>query len=95
MKKTKCKTCKASVASLRGRPPKYCSAACRQKAYRARLLIPVPIRLIPSDIDKAAARARHVRALNLLGYDVELQPRTAAPKVFRKPRLSIVPTPPK
>jgi len=77
---------------VRGRPPLYCSAACRQKAYRARVLKNphvVPLRLLQSDLDRLAAKHRHVRALEQLGFNVALTPR-ASNVVPKKPHLRLV-----
>lgn len=79
MKKRICKSCKKPLArGDRGRPATYCSAACRQKAYRKRCKSPhaVPLRLLRSDLfainDREARKRAAVDALNQLGYAVEL-----------------------
>ncbi len=48
--------------------------------------------ILRHDEGTVAARARHVRALEQLGYDAELKARIAAPKSSPKPRFRIVPT---
>jgi DNA-binding MarR family transcriptional regulator len=47
-----CRVCDTPIeAGEQGRPPRYCSAACRQRAYRARQRVP----------DRRPERARRVR----------------------------------
>ena len=55
-----CKWCEASFESMGacGRTPKFCSAACKQKAYRARL---IQVGQMPHVL-KALAPNRWVRA---------------------------------
>jgi hypothetical protein len=91
MKKRKCAVCKQIIQPVRGRPPRYCSAACRQKAYRRRLADPsrVPLRLLQNDIDHMQARVRLVRGLERLGYKVTLE-RIAMPSKEPPPRLRVV-----
>ena len=95
----RCKTCKGGVPKpARGRIATYCSAACRQKAYRKRLADPhrIPMRLMQADMDHGAAKTRHVKALQLLGFEVELRfvgkpvRSKAKLRAVGKPRFTIV-----
>jgi hypothetical protein len=79
--------CRKLIKPVRGRPPTYCSAACRQKAYRER---PVFARLVQRDLDKNAVTHRHVRALEVLGYEVSLKRRTTPVPVRTPPHLELV-----
>jgi hypothetical protein len=60
-KKPRCAYCKkAFKLSKRGRPPRYCSASHRQRAYelrRARASIDIPSLLLGRDIDDIRTRA--------------------------------------
>jgi hypothetical protein len=71
----RCKTCKQDFPRARaGRTPIYCSAACRQKAYRSRLVSsPQLIRLLKSDVDQKARESEALRVLRQLGYAVHLK----------------------
>ena len=98
----RCKTCKGGVPkpARGGRMPTYCSPACRQKAYRKRLADPhrIPKRLMQADMDYMAAKTRHVKGLQLLGYEVELRfvgkpvRHKAKLRAVEKPRLTLVAT---
>ena len=99
MKKRLCKTCKKPLAGgERGRPAAYCSAACRQRAYRKRSADPraVPLRLLGSDLlaikEREARKRAAVAALNQLGYAVQLTWVGANPRQTgrAKPRLKVV-----
>jgi hypothetical protein len=75
-----CKMCaKKFQRPERGRKPRYCSAACRQRSYRKRLLHPHAraLKLIQSDFqamkDLTARETAAVKALEDLGYAVRLQ----------------------
>lgn len=79
MKTSRCKTCKKPLAHRgRGRLAAYCSAACRQKAYRKRSANPhvLPLRLLRNDLlafrDREARKRAAVETLNQLGYAVQL-----------------------
>jgi hypothetical protein len=69
-----------------GRRPRFCSAACRQKAYRKRLADPfrLPKKLLDNDIrtfrDRIALRAKNEAELREVGYDVILLRPQPAPK---------------
>ena len=93
-KRRKCRACSAPLKAIRGRPPKYCSPACRQKAYRVRVASPgyAAGLALARDIDKGTAVGTHVRALEALGYTVHLMRRPAAKRP--RPALSIVPSGP-
>ncbi len=98
MKKVKCKQCRESFAPPgKGRPPRYCSVACRQKAYRKRRAHPHyhMLKLLSSDlyaIRDLTARARAaVKVLEEQGYEVGLrQGGNWPPKKKRKPFLKVV-----
>lgn len=68
------------AAPQRGRRPKYCSQACRQKAYRRRASNPqTKLKLLfQSDLykirDLTARRRAAIKVLNELGYKVYLKP---------------------
>ena len=87
----KCKVCKKRLTPERGRPPRYCSAACRQKAYRQRVADPhrMPLLHLADDIDKVSTKMRYVRGLEALGFAVTLKPllKTERPQ---QPPLRIV-----
>jgi hypothetical protein len=81
MKKGRCKACKKPLAhGGRGRPATYCSAACRQKAYRKRCADQhaAPLRLLRSHLyavaDREARKRAAVDVLTELGFAVELKP---------------------
>ena len=84
-----------------GRPPKYCSAACRQKAYRKRCSNPhaVPLRLLRSDLfaieDRDARMRAAVRVLNDMGYEVSLERVAANPKQTGRAKPGLVLVEPK
>ncbi len=80
MKKISCKQCRERfVPPSRGRRPRYCSVACRQKAYRKRAANPHyhALKLLSSDlyaIKDISARARAaVKVLEEQGYEVRLR----------------------
>lgn len=94
MKITKCKCCKKKLAPVRGRPPSYCSAACRQRAYRKRQAVHPATRLIQGDLykirdDTARAKAA-VKVLEELGNVVTLERRSGPPPKPPGPSLSLV-----
>ncbi len=94
MKSKKCKACKTTIKYTgRGRYPKFCSAACRQRAYwkRAQNLPAMPLRLLQKDIDHMTAKTRLVRALERLGYTVTLT-RVGNPQPLKQPALHVVKT---
>lgn len=74
--------------------PLYCSAACRQKAYRVRQKQPVSLRLLQSDLQAIKDRTARVNgALRVLrdhGYDAHLTRPTAPPPKPRRPGLTTV-----
>ena len=97
MKRTKCKECKERfMPPTRGRRPRYCSAACRQKAYRKRAANPHSpvLRALKSDlyaIKDLSARARAaVKVLEEQGYEVWLGRRRGPPPKKREPHLRVV-----
>ncbi len=98
MKSLKCKQCRERFAPpSRGRRPRYCSVACRQKAYRKRVGSPHfhSLRALSSDlfaIKDLAARGRGaVKVLEEMGYDVWLQRGgNWPPKKKRNPVLRVV-----
>ena len=97
MKSKKCPVCKSRLKPPeQGRHPRYCSAACRQKAYRRRRADPrrQALKLLRNDMATMAdqqARARGaVKILEDLGYDVQLEKRQGPPPKKPKPRLSVV-----
>ena len=59
----KCSECGARLAPARtGRPPRYCSAACRQRAYeRRRAKRKDPKRALRADLTEALKLRRSVR----------------------------------
>jgi hypothetical protein len=72
-----CRICRVPITSMKGRPPTFCSAACRQKAYRRRQA-PSELRrrLAAMDAKDAAhtsAVRLHTRAIEQLGFKVTLQ----------------------
>ncbi len=95
MKSKKCRACKSTIRYKgRGRYPKFCSAACRQRAYWKRVKSPfaqMPVRLLQKDIDHMHARTRLVHALERLGYAVTLT-RVGNPQTLKPPALHIVKT---
>ena len=93
MKKRRCKACKKPLTPQeRGRTATYCSAACRQKAYRKRSANPLkaPLRLLRSDLfaikDREARKLAAVDALNQLGYEVNLTPVGSNPRQVPRAR---------
>jgi hypothetical protein len=74
--------------------PLYCSAACRQKAYRVRQKQPVSRRLLLSDLQAIADRTVRVngvlRVLRDLGYDARPTRRNGPPPKRRRPGLTVV-----
>ena len=94
--KLRCKACKKSFPRPdRGRRPIYCSAACRQRAYRKREAEPHrKLKLLAmSDIykirDQTARCRAAVKVLEEAGYEVELLPRGSSRKKPR-PNLKVV-----
>ncbi len=98
MKRPKCKACgERFVPPSRGRRPRYCSAACRQKAYRKRAANPHyhALKALSSDlyaIKDISARARAaVKVLEEMGYEVGLwRGGNWPPKKKRKPFLRVI-----
>ena len=99
MKKGRCKTCKKPLArGGPGRPAAYCSAACRQRAYRKRSENPhaVPLRLLRSDLlaikEREARKRAAVETLKQLGFEAQLTWVGANPRQVgrAKPRLKVV-----
>lgn len=91
-----CPVCREVVPPApRGRRARYCSPACRQKAYRNRSANPHAhaLKLLRNDLfaiaDRSARARGAVRVLEALGYEVQLVRRVATRKPAR-PRLSIV-----
>ena len=97
--KLRCKACKKRFPPpARGRRPEYCSAACRQKAYRQRQAgsYRKPMALLTSDLYKVkdiTARCRAaVKVLEEAGYVVTLERRTT-PRPKPKTRLKLISDP--
>ena len=97
MKKVKCKQCRTLfLPPNRGRRPRYCSAACRQKAYRKRAGNPhrAALRALKSSIyairDRSARGRAAVKVLEELGYEVTLERRRGPPTKKRGPHLRVV-----
>ncbi len=98
MKRLKCKQCRERfVPPSRGRRPRYCSVACRQKAYRKRAANPHyhSLKALSSDlyaIKDLSARARAaVKVLEEQGYEVGLRRGgNWPPKKKRKTFLRVV-----
>ncbi len=98
MKRLRCKQCRERfVPPSRGRRPRYCSVACRQKAYRKRVANPHfhLLKALSSDlyaIKDLAARGRGaVKVLEEMGYEVRLgRGGNWPPKKKRKSFLRVV-----
>ncbi len=98
MKSLKCKQCRERfVPPSRERQPRYCSVACRQKAYRKRVANPQyqMLKLLSSDLyairDISARGRAAVKVLEELGYEVGLRRGESwPPKKKRKPFLRVV-----
>lgn len=61
-KKRRCAWCRNDFRpSGRGRPPRFCSQSCRQRAYEGRLA-QHPLRLLERDL-AAAKSAEHIRKI--------------------------------
>ncbi len=97
MKRIKCKQCGARfLPPNKGRRPRYCSAACREKAYRKRASessAPI-LRALESDLyaikDRSARARAAVKVLEERGYEVYLEKRRGPPPKKRKPHLRVV-----
>ncbi len=67
MKKPRCTHCKKAFAPpKRGRPPRYCSASHRQRAYelrRAQAEVSIPLLALGRDIDSVRTKAGIERAV--------------------------------
>src|SRR5216684_2391000 len=89
---TKCRHCKAKIPPQTGggRPKKYCSASCRQAAYRRRKADPhASVKsLLARDLYEMANRSGRVkvlvRALEGLGFDVKLTPNATRIKAAKQ-----------
>ncbi len=86
MKKLKCRACKKSFYPPPfGRRPVYCSAACRQKAYRGRAAAPhrQALKALRSDLyrieDNTARGKAAIKVLEELGYEVSIKRRHGPP----------------
>ena len=97
MKKMTCKHCRARfLPPNRGRRPRYCSAACRQKAYRKRATNPLrtAFRAMTSDLfaiqDLTARKRAAVKVLEDGGYVVLLTRRSGPPPKKHEPQLRVV-----
>jgi hypothetical protein len=95
-RRPECKRCKKPLEHHGGRPKTYCSAACRQAAYRRRPATQfTALRLLGKDIQIVMDRGERVRKLiselNALlrpqGQEVYVGPLRKKPE----PRLSVVP----
>ena len=76
-RRKKCPVCRAAFESVTGgRRRKYCSRACRQKAYRERPERNPLLKALKSDLfeikDREARKRGAVRVLENLGYEVKL-----------------------
>lgn len=78
-KSRRCQTCRRTIKAnpLGGRPRLYCSAACRQRAYRKRVLEnPQAVTALKSDLrevqDRTARARQAVNTLEDLGFAVRL-----------------------
>lgn len=92
---TKCRGCKRKFKPpARGRKPLYCSRACRQKAYRARLAKEgrPALKALQSDLwaikDRTARKNAAIRVLHQMGYAVHLE--RIQPLPDRPPNLRLV-----
>ena len=97
MKRVKCKQCRTPfLPPNRGRRPRYCSAACRQKAYRKRAGNPLRgmLRALNSDLyaisDRSARERAAVKVLEELGYEVSLEGRRGPARKKREPHLRVI-----
>lgn len=100
MEKITCNGCRKKFESTGvGRQPSYCSAACRQRAYRKRLEgqpRSAMLRALTNDLnairDRVAREKGAIKVLEALGYDVHLTKRTGPVKqgAARKVRLALV-----
>ncbi len=97
MKKIACKQCRERfLPPSRGRRPRYCSVACRQKAYRKRGGHPFRLALsaLKSDLyaikDHSARERAAIKVLEELGYEVSLTRRSGPPPKKREPHLRAV-----
>ena len=86
MKQIKCRSCKKSFYPPPfGRRPRYCSAACRQKAYRERAaaLHQQALKALESDLyqikDITARGKAAIKVLEELGYEVSIKRRHEPP----------------
>ena len=99
MKSLKCKQCRERFKPPnRGRRPRYCSVACRQKAYRKRVANPFyqSLKAMSSDLysikDLTARERGAVKVLEEMGYEVELRRSgQLPPKKKRGSFLRVVP----
>lgn len=78
-RRRKCRWCREwFLPSERGRPPLYCSASCRQRAYERRLakrprgVVAAVTRDLAEIEFRAEVRERVRRYLHVLGYDPEI-----------------------
>ncbi len=98
MKRLRCKQCRERfVPASRGRRPRYCSVACRQKAYRKRVANPHfhLLKALSSDLyairDLSARGRAAVKVLEGQGYEVGLRRGgNWPPKKKREPFLRVV-----
>jgi endogenous inhibitor of DNA gyrase (YacG/DUF329 family) len=86
----KCPICKVSFnAVTAGRRRKFCSRACRQKAYRMRAARSPALKALESDLfrirDNTARGNAAVRVLEELGFEVTLTRRKSPRPCPRKP----------
>jgi hypothetical protein len=96
--KRKCLACKKAIPRAeRGRPRKFCSAACRQKAWRNKPRIHPALVALRKDlraIEDRSERCKHaVKILEELGYEVVLHKRSSMGNDHKpaRSRLKIVP----
>ena len=90
----KCAHCKRRFSRLRkGRPARYCSPSCRQRAYEARKIerevsTRLPVRLLQGDLDGIRSRDAFKRAVISVLVELGLMPSESKPTRIRsKPRL--------
>jgi hypothetical protein len=98
-----CGYCKQKLQRRgRGRPPRYCSAACRQRAYRKRCVNKIdPVTLVVRDMRQLMETERIKSAVKQVMQDIGLldffkKLGFEPPEPAKRPNLRLVerPTPP-
>jgi hypothetical protein len=88
----RCPVCKnVFKPRTRGRPPRYCSAACRQKRYRKQLAH-VPLKLIQNDLQRMRHRQGRIIAAWKVLEDAGLIERGHLPR-RPKPKMVLISPP--